>query len=357
MTIRHSLVAVVAAATLVVTGCSTSPEEGTPEEAASGTAASVAASSTESSGAEDTVTIVDNHGEKEIHRPIGKVAATDNRSFEILADWGIDLVAAPKSLIPPTIDKYRDDDSVVDLGSHREPNLEALAAAQPDLVVNGQRFAKYDDDIAELVPDGTVIDLEPRITRVEKSENGEEKRVEGEPLDKELIRQVEALGTIFGKEAEAKKIIDDFTAALDRARAAYDGTSTVMAVNVTGGDINYIAPTVGRTFGPIFDLLDLKPALEVDKASSDHKGDDVSVEAIAETNPDWLFVLDRDAAISTRNEPGYKPAQEIITGNPALKELGVVKENHMVFAPEDTYTNESILTYTEILNAIADAFE
>ena len=28
-----------------------------------------------------------------------------------------------------------------------------------------------------------------------------------------------------------------------------------------------------------------------------------------------------------------------------------------VYAPKDTYTNESIITYTEILNSMADAFE
>ena len=48
----------------------------------------------------------------------------------------------------------------------------------------------------------------------------------------------------------------------------------------------------------MYEIFGWAPALEVADSTSDHKGDEVSVEAIAQSNPDWLFVLDRDAAIS-----------------------------------------------------------
>src|SRR5699024_2710194 len=47
-----------------------------------------------------TVTVEDNFGTQEIALPVEKVASTDNRTFEILNEWGIDLVAAPKQLVP-----------------------------------------------------------------------------------------------------------------------------------------------------------------------------------------------------------------------------------------------------------------
>ena len=47
--------------------------------------------------------------------------------------------------MPDTI-AYADDESVVDLGNHREPDLEAVVAADPDLIVNGQRFAEFHAD-------------------------------------------------------------------------------------------------------------------------------------------------------------------------------------------------------------------
>ena len=58
-------------------------------------------------------------------------------------------------------------------------------------------------------------------------------------------------------------------------------------------EISAFAPHSGRVWGPMYDIFSWTPALEVSN-SAGHKGDDVSVEAIAQTNPDWLFVLDRD---------------------------------------------------------------
>ena len=47
----------------------------------------------------------------------------------------------------------------------------------------------------------------------------------------------------------------------------------------------------------------------------------------------------------------------MIEGNAALKNVTALTKGQTVYAPNDTYTNESIITYTEILNSIADSFE
>ena len=329
---RHSLIAAVAASALLLGACSdASDSDSTANETATTAAADAG-----------TITVEDNHGTQEIALPVEAIASTDNRSFEILDAWGIDLVAAPKQLVPHTVEGYKNNDDIIDLGTHREPNLEALTAAQPDLIVNGQRFAQHYDAVAKLNPNAAIVEFEPR---------------EGEPLDAELKRQTEELGKIFGKESEAEQLIADFDAALERAKAAYDPEQNVMAVNVSGGTIGYIAPKVGRTYGPIFDMLGLTPALEVDNASDDHQGDDISVEAIASANPDWILVLDRDGGTDTRNTDEYVAAAGVIEGSDPLKNVTAIQEGQVVYAPEDTYTNESIITYTEILNGLADAFE
>lgn len=257
----------------------------------------------------------------------------------MLQQWDVPLVAAPKKLLPSTVTAFRGDE-VADVGMHRDPNLEALVAAEPDLIISGQRFSKYDAQIKELAPDVPLINLEPR---------------DGKPFNEELIREVTELGEIFGKQDEAKKLVDDFNASIERAKKAYDGSSTVMAVDVSGGNIGYVAPGKGRTWGPVFDLLGLKPALEVEGATDSHTGDDISVEAIAEANPAWIFVLDRDAAIT--KDGSNTPAETVINGNAALQNVAALQNKHVVYAPNDTYTNESIITYTEIFNSIADAFE
>lgn len=346
--LRRALVAAVASTALVITGCSNAEDAADPEGAAPNAADDTAANAADDAAEEstgDSITIEDNYGEKTIERPIERVVALDNRTFEVLDQWGVKLDAAARSLVPETIPGIKDDESIIDVGNHKEPDLEAIVAVDPQLILSGQRFTQYDEQLEKDNPDATLVELEPR-----KDDEGR-----FEAFDKDLIRQVETLGEVFEKEDEAKKIVDDFNAALDRAREAYDGNSTVMAVNVSGGKIGYVAPGIGRLYGPLFDLLDLKPALEhVDNESSDHEGDDISVEAIAESNPDIIIALDRDAAVT---EDDFVPAEDVIKGAAPLQNVTALQEDNLYIAPGDTYTNESIITYTEILNGLADQFE
>ncbi|MCQ4619544.1 ABC transporter substrate-binding protein [Corynebacterium sp. CCUG 59401] len=334
------LVAIVTAASLTLAGCAGNADDSAGDSAETTQAdAGSSDNGAEGDGASDTVTIEDNEGSKEVPVNPSSVVALDNRSFEILDEWGIQPVAAARALVPETIPGIADNDDIIDIGNHREPNLEAIVAAEPQVIVSGQRFSDYNEEIEKLVPDAVLIDLEPR---------------EGEPLDKELLRQVDALGKIFDREEEAKKMADDFTSALDRAKKAYNDEWKVMAVNVSGGEIGYVAPKVGRTWGPLFDLLGLTPALEIEDGSDDHQGDDISVEAIAQANPDWMLVLDRDAGVRTEDSA---PAQQVLDESQALGNVTAVKEGNIYIAPADTYTNESILTYTEIFNVLADQWE
>lgn len=287
-----------------------------------------------------SVTVEDNNGSHTIDLPLESVVATDNRTFETLDSWGIPLTAAAVSLMPNTI-SYTQDDSVIDLGNHREPNLEAVVAVEPQLIINGQRFAQFHDDFVSYAPDAVVLELDPR---------------DGEPFDEELKRQTTVLGEIFGKQDEAKALNDALDEAIARVEAAYDKTETVMAVTTSGGEIGYLAPTVGRTLGPVFDFAGLTPALEVADASDDHQGDDIAVEAIADSNPDWILVMDRDAAVAA-DDPNYSPAADILENSEALAKVTAVASGNIVYMPADTYTNEGIQTYTEFLNAFADALE
>ncbi|MBT2484866.1 MULTISPECIES: siderophore ABC transporter substrate-binding protein [unclassified Microbacterium] len=309
---------------LALAGCA-SPSAAEPEETGSGAA---------------SVTIEDNTGEHEIATPPASVVALDNRTFQTLSDWDVDLSAGAVALMPETV-SYVKDDGIVDVGLHSEPDLEAIVAVEPDLIISGQRFTQHNAAIADLVPEATIIDLEPR---------------EGEPFDDELKRQVTVLGEIFGKQDEAKELVDDFDEAVDRAKAAYDDAETVMAVNTSGGEIGYLAPTVGRSLGPVFDILELTPALEVDEATDDHQGDDISVEAIASANPDWILVLDRDAVFAAET-PDYVQAAEILESSEALSGVTAVQEEQLVYMPTDTYLNEGIQTYTAFFNDLADALE
>ncbi|MNE67665.1 putative ABC transporter solute-binding protein YclQ precursor [compost metagenome] len=126
-----------------------------------------------------------------------------------------------------------------------------------------------------------------------------------------------------------------------------------MSVVVSAGEIGFSAPHSGRVWGPLYEVFGWTSALEVNNASSDHQGDDISVEAIAQSNPDWIFVLDRDAAVSAESDS--VPAQDVIDNAPALKNTTAITKGQIVYAPNDTYTNESIETFMELFDNLAAA--
>lgn len=170
-----SAVALLAATGLALTGC------------ASGAAAP--AETAEAEAAPTTVTITDNRGEIEVPVDPERVVALDNTSFQTLSDWGIELVAAPKPLMYDLWPNLSGGEEVLDVGLHREPNIEAVIEADPDLIVGGYRFQELYDQLVEIQP--ATIEVNAR---------------DGEEHVSELKRQVELLGQVFGREDEAKPL-------------------------------------------------------------------------------------------------------------------------------------------------------
>ncbi|AHD21396.1 MULTISPECIES: siderophore ABC transporter substrate-binding protein [Rhodococcus] len=310
-------------AALALTACSSDPATESSDTAAA------------------TVTVEDNFGTQTVTVPPKSVVATDNGTFETLDTWGVPLAAGAVSLMPKTI-SYTEDDSIVDLGSHREPNLEAVVAVEPDLIINGGRYAQFREQFEELAPDATIVEVAPR---------------DGEDFAEELKRGTTVLGEIFAKEAEAQELNDALDASIARVQAAYSPDQSVMGLIVSGGEIGYVAPSTGRTIGPMFDIFGLTPALEVPEGTDNHQGDDISVEAIAASNPGLIIVMDRDAGTSTGGGPDYVPATTVINDSQALQNVKAVQEGNIIYLPADTYTNESIQTYTEFFNSLADLLE
>lgn len=337
---------------IVATGCSnkagdSKAAETSDEATKDGLDESKSADETTTDTDKETLTsveITDAHGTVTVPVNPKNVVALDSRTFETLAEWGIELAAAPKAVMPADL-PYVTDESVLDIGNHREPNLEIIAAVEPELVIIGQRFANFYDDIKALVPNAAVIDLNIDVS--------ETSATPGENLVNGLKHSTLALGQIFNKNAEAEELVASFEKSIEETKAAYNGTDTIMSVVVSGGNIGFSAPGHGRVWGPMYEIFGWVPALEVGSSSSDHQGDDISVEAIAQSNPDWIFVLDRDASISS--ETDAVPAQDVIDNSPALQNVKAVTEGKLVYAPNDTYTNESIQTYLELFNKLAEA--
>ena len=71
-----------------------------------------------------------------------------------------------------------------------------------------------------------------------------------------------------------------------------------------------------------------------------------------------MLVLDRDASFAPdEREKGSAPAAEVLEKSEALKDVPAIKDDKIVYFPQDTYLNEGIQTYTEFFNSFADKLE
>lgn len=282
------------------------------------------------------LTVTDMAGNEVTISSADSVIVTDNRLFQLVAGWGVELSAAPRALMSDN-NPLAGDESILDLGTHGEPDFEKVVEADPDLIINGYRYSSHAEDMQGAAPDAAFVDM----TNDELS------------VDAYLVESVTLLGEIFGKEDEAQAAIDAFHAAVDDAKAAYDPAVTVMGLVTSGNEIRYASPTDGRGSSIFFELVGLTPALDAE-GSSNHQGDDISIEAIAEADADFFLVLDRDAAFAADQE--VTPALELINGSASLAPVPAVQNQAIYVMPGDFYLTEDIVTYTTVLEELAAAF-
>lgn len=314
----------IAVAALALTGCASgnSATEEAPEKG---------------STAEFPVTVTDMAGNEVTIESADSVIVTDNRLFQLVSDWGIELSAAPRALMSPNNPMVKDE-AILDLGTHREPDFEKVVAADPDLIINGYRYGGYEEDLKKAAPDAAIVVMDN----------------EELSTDDYLVQSTELLGEIFGKQDEAKAVIDDMHKAVKEAKDAYDPKVSVMGLVTSGNEIRYSSPVDGRGASVFFSLLGLTPALDAE-GSANHQGDDISIEAIAEANADFFLVMDRDAAFADSQE--VTPALELIKGSASLAAVPAVVNDAIYVMPGDFYLTEDIGTYTTVLNELTASFK
>lgn len=200
-----------------------------------------------------------------------KIAVFDIAALDTLTALKVRAVGVPERVYVSYLEDVAKDAEKV--GSLFEPDFEALNALQPDLIIAGGRSSKQVDALSALAP---AIDM----------------TIWGDVLGQTRAR-LAAYGKIFDKEAEAKQLDDNLMTALENAQAATKGAGNALIVLTQGPKISVYGPN--SRFGWMHSLLGIEPAVEEIDAST--HGEAVSFEFIRETNPDWLIVVDRAAAI------------------------------------------------------------
>ena len=329
-----AMAAVSAAGVLAACGASSST--------ASSVVSSVAASSetaASSEAAPESVTIKAFNGAKElvdVEVPFDpqRIAILDLASLDILDELGVgDRVVGTASTSLDYLQSYVTNDSIVNLGNIKEADMEAVMACEPDIIFIGGRLSKAYDALCEIAP---VVFL---ATDTEKG------------VVESTRENAMTIASIFGLEDQVESLMADFDSRIDALKAFAEGKTAIVGMT-TSGSFNVLGndgrcSIIGKEIG--FENIGVDANID----TSTH-GNEASFEFIVDKNPDYIFAMDRDAAIGT---DGAQLAQEILE-NELVKSTDAYKNGHIVYLahPKVWYTAEGgIQALSEMLSDLENA--
>lgn len=231
-----------------------------------------------------------------------KVLILDINALDIADAMGAEPAGVLSSNLPDYLSRY-DSDEFLKVGSIFEPDYETIAASDADLMIVGTRSAPAFAQISAILP---TVDLSL-----------------GDDLFASVQHNIGVMGQIFGKEDKADDMIAELQEKIDHVsqQAPHAGTALILVTN--GGKLGAYGPT--SRVGWIHSKLGFAT---VEQGIDDrfHGGDVVSYEYVLEKNPDWLFVIDRDAGVGEAGQ-GAKAALD----NPLIARTKAMQSGQVVY--------------------------
>ncbi|SIN80523.1 siderophore ABC transporter substrate-binding protein [Vannielia litorea] len=205
-----------------------------------------------------------------------KIVVLDIAAVDSISALGVTIDAVPAVTPPAYLAEVFA--AAQPVGSLFEPDFEAIASMAPDLIVAGGRSQKQVEPLSKIAP---TVDM-----------------TIWEDVVGEGRARLEAFGKLFAAEDKAAELVGQLDAAVAGANAAAEGKGAALILLVNGGKISAYGDD--SRFGWLHTTLGLPEAFP-DLTAETH-GEAVSFEFVAEVNPDWLFVIDRGAAIGQEGE-------------------------------------------------------
>ena len=256
-----------------------------------------------------------------------RIAILDMASLDILNSLGVsDRVVGSATTILPYLSDIVNAEDVANLGTIKEADLEAVMACEPDVIFIGGRLSKNYDALSEIAP-VVYLSTDSELGVVES-----------------VRKNAGIVASMFGLEDKVDELMSGFDARIATlAEAAKDKTAIVGmctsgSFNVMGNDGR--CSIIGREIG--FENVGVDA--NIDTATH---GNEASFEFVVKQNPQYIFVLDRDAAI---NVEGAQLARDIME-NELVMGLDAYQEGHVVYLanPAVWYTAEGGVTALDIM--------
>nr|WP_294464657.1 ABC transporter substrate-binding protein [uncultured Sellimonas sp.] len=277
-----------------------------------------------------TITSLDANGEEtqiEVPYRPERAALLDMACLDIIDSLGEgDCVVGSATTSLDYLQDYVTNEKIENLGTIKEADLEAVMACEPDVIFIGGRLSSSYDALNEIAP---VVYL------ATDSEKG---------VVESVRSNAETIAAIFGKEEEVEELMSGFDKRI-QTLAEFAENKTAIVGMCTSGGFNILGndgrcSLIGNEIG--FENV----GVDSDTTTSTH-GNEASFEFVVERNPEYIFVMDRDAAINTE---GAQLAQEIVE-NELVMGTDAYKNGHIVYLehPAVWYTAEGGINALDIM--------
>jgi iron complex transport system substrate-binding protein len=228
-----------------------------------------------SASAEGTVSITHAQGTTDVPVNPETVYTFDLGALDTMEAIGAEADGVPDAEFPESLSKYAGED-FEKIGSMKEPDFEAINAGAPDLIIISGRTAGAYEELSKIAP---TVDLSVDAAN---------------PVESFKVGAT-SLGRIFAAEDAVAAQLDGIDRQIADVKKEAANAGKGLIVLTSGGEVT--AYGAGSRFGLIHDVLGVATAAEV-KTEGSH-GESISFEYIKETNPDTLYVVDRDSALGT----------------------------------------------------------
>lgn len=277
--------------------------------------------------AQEVVKVTHEYGEVEVPKNPKSVVVTDFGILDTIQALGVESVtgvsqdasSVPSYLKDYTTDKY------VNVGGLKEPDFEALYELQPEVIFIAGRQANQYEELSKIAPVVYIsTDIKDYIGSLEKN--------------------VTLLGEIFGKEKEAEEIMTKIRNQADEVKAlAEEQDANALITMVNKGEVSVFGEA--SRFGIIHNTLGIKPA-DTNIEESTH-GQVGTFEYLLEVNPQYLFVVDRNAIDS--GDVASQAAKDTLN-NELVNKMSAAKEDKIIYLdPIAWYITSGGIQATEIM--------
>lgn len=279
----------------------------------------------------ETVTVTHELGETEVPKNPEKVVVFDFGILDTLDQLGVESVAGvAQESIPTYLEKYKDTEKYENIGTLKEADFEAIHAMDPDLIIISGRQAEMYSEFSEIAP---TIHLGVDTTDYMNS----------------FTTNMETVGEIFGKEAEIEEELAAINEQIEGVKEK-TATSEEKGLIVLANEGKVSAYGAASRFGIIHDVFGVKQADEGIEAST--HGQSITYEYILDTNPDVMFVVDRNAAVG--NDASAKDSLE----NELVQKTNAYQNDNIIYLDPDYWylSGGGLQSVSEMVNAIESAF-